>query len=58
MQLRRQHQQQRQQPRRVGRQYRLSIMHAAVAPDAKYEDADYDELADEIRVSFAQVALY
>ena len=46
--------QQRQQRRKLHTECRrrhLSMVHAAVAPDAsKFEDADYDKLADEIRV--------
>jgi hypothetical protein len=50
-----QHQQQRRKLRTECRRPHLStIAHATAAPDAsKFEDADYDKLADEIRVGYA-----
>jgi hypothetical protein len=48
----RQQQQQRRALRSSCRRHRICTVHAEAAPDAtKYEDADYDKLADEIRVS-------
>lgn len=47
-------QQQRRKSHTECRRRHLSTVHAAAAPDAfKFEDADYDKLADEIRVGYA-----